>query len=834
MPNHRMTSGISASAGMLRSICSVVSSRASAAFQVPVSRPSTRPRPPPSASAEKARTVLTATWWANSPERSSRQNAAATAAGSGRMRADSRPLREASSQATRMAAGSSQGVRRRRIASAGRHGLGRVIVGHHLAERAGQCRGTELLAHIQRQQREHQLGEAVGFIKVRVATQDEVLQPERGVCLDAVRHLLRVAHQRRAGAAAHQAHAGPEVGRNLQAVAHIGLVEAAAVQLGHAALADRVHALEAGLRRADGGFVQLGQQLARGAPGLVLGLAHDDMQPDAVAQRAPVCGGALAHVGQLLGHLLGRLAPGQIGVHLRRRQLVGRRRGAAEEHRRIGAVDRRIQDLAGLDAQMLAFEVEGLAVVRAGQQLAPDPDELGGLLVACRVVEELAVAGQLFGIAAGDQVDQQPTARQPVQRGGHAGALRRRHQAGAQRDEEFQLACRVDQAGRNHPGVFAAAAGGQQHALVAQAVGGDRDLLEVGMVGHARAARAAEVAAVAVGGNEPEDLHGGLGLAEGGGHGIQHADGPGDEAELGEGVGHLLLLLDEGAGQRAHRRRAAALHHPVDRGQRQGGEVGIALHRVAAVGLGAGVGVGQGLEQGLHQRGLAAQGRGGEVEGVVARQPAAGGQRAQLATDLGGGEVGVPDGPGVHRAAFDGRTRFGWGEVDGLDVGPCQAGAAQGLHGQEVGAAALLQRDAFAFQGRQGFQRRIGLDQHRRAVGLGRLGAHIDHVLAGGLGEHRRRIAGGTEVHAAQSQGLEQLRAGGEFGPAHLGAGQALLQQAIALQQREVKRALLETDAQALGRRVHGTGQCRSAGRHQPVAPLHAATPRHAGRARPR
>src|SRR5258705_8100566 len=52
---------------------------------------------------------------------------------------------------------------------------------------------------------------------------------------------------------------------------------------------------------------------------------------------------------------------------------------------------------------------------------------------------------------------------------------------------------------------------------------------------------------------------------------------------------------------------------------------------------------------------LAAQRRGGEVEGVVARQPAAGGQRAQLATDLGGGEVGVPDGPGVHRAAFDGR-----------------------------------------------------------------------------------------------------------------------------------------------------------------------------------
>jgi hypothetical protein len=49
MPNHRITSGISASAGMLRTICSVVSSSVSAVRKVPVSSPSSRPRPPPMA-----------------------------------------------------------------------------------------------------------------------------------------------------------------------------------------------------------------------------------------------------------------------------------------------------------------------------------------------------------------------------------------------------------------------------------------------------------------------------------------------------------------------------------------------------------------------------------------------------------------------------------------------------------------------------------------------------------------------------------------------------------------------------------------------------------------
>ncbi len=114
MPNHRITSGISASGGTLRTICSEVSSKVSAVLNVPVSRPSTRPRPPPMARPASARPVLIATSCASSPDFSRFQNAVATANGSGRMRDDSQPEREAISQPTITAIGTSQGARPRR------------------------------------------------------------------------------------------------------------------------------------------------------------------------------------------------------------------------------------------------------------------------------------------------------------------------------------------------------------------------------------------------------------------------------------------------------------------------------------------------------------------------------------------------------------------------------------------------------------------------------------------------------------------------------------------------------------------------------------------------
>lgn len=113
MPNHRITSGIIASAGMLRIIWMVESSATSAAFDSPVarpSRPSTRPPPPPIAKPTSARQVLTLTLAHMSPDSISDQAARTTASGSGSTRVDSAPSRAASSQATIRPIGTSQGA----------------------------------------------------------------------------------------------------------------------------------------------------------------------------------------------------------------------------------------------------------------------------------------------------------------------------------------------------------------------------------------------------------------------------------------------------------------------------------------------------------------------------------------------------------------------------------------------------------------------------------------------------------------------------------------------------------------------------------------------------
>src|SRR6218665_1192921 len=109
MPNHRITSGISASAGMLRIICSVESSSVSADLKVPVSRPSSRPRPPPMAKPTSARQVLVATCRQISPETVSAQKAFTTAHGSGSTRVESQPACEDPCQAASTNTGKSQG-----------------------------------------------------------------------------------------------------------------------------------------------------------------------------------------------------------------------------------------------------------------------------------------------------------------------------------------------------------------------------------------------------------------------------------------------------------------------------------------------------------------------------------------------------------------------------------------------------------------------------------------------------------------------------------------------------------------------------------------------------
>ena len=239
---------------------------------------------------------------------------------------------------------------------------------------------------------------------------------------------LGIADQRRAGAAAHQADAGPEIGADLE------LVAAAAVQLRHALLADRIHPREDLLRRGDRLVGDVLDQLVGRLPGFRIGLAHDDVQADAERELSPARRSGGLHPVDLLGDLRRRLAPGQVLVDGVGGDVDAGIRRAAEIERRPRRLHRREQQAAVLDADMLALDIDGLA----GQQVAVDVEELARHLVALVMRQEDAVALVLDRVAAGDDVDQQPPVRHPVERRGHARGDAGRLQAGPHRHQKAQ------------------------------------------------------------------------------------------------------------------------------------------------------------------------------------------------------------------------------------------------------------------------------------------------------------------------------------------------------------------------------------------------------------
>jgi len=219
-------------------------------------------------------------------------------------------------------------------------------------------------------------------------------------------------------------------------------------------------------------------------------------------------GRAGTHVGDLGRHGVGRFAPGQVHVQLLGRQFMRGLGRAAEVQRRIGLLHRRVDHLAALGHQLFAFEGVALGVVAVFQDAAPDAQVIGRDGVALVVADEHAVAFQLAGIAASHHIDQQPPFGQAIERGGHARRELRRADTRPDGHQELQAARGADKAGGHHPGVFARPAGGQQHTVITQRIGRHRDLAEVVVAGRARALAGAEIARIAVGGDEPEDVHG--------------------------------------------------------------------------------------------------------------------------------------------------------------------------------------------------------------------------------------------------------------------------------------------------------------------------------------
>ena len=98
MPNHRMTSGISARCGTLRTICSVVSVSFAESCDRPLASPKAKPMLPPIRKPIEARQNETQMLRISSPDSSSFQPASATSLGAGNTRTGTKPVTLATCQ----------------------------------------------------------------------------------------------------------------------------------------------------------------------------------------------------------------------------------------------------------------------------------------------------------------------------------------------------------------------------------------------------------------------------------------------------------------------------------------------------------------------------------------------------------------------------------------------------------------------------------------------------------------------------------------------------------------------------------------------------------------
>lgn len=212
----------------------------------------------------------------------------------------------------------------------------------------------------------------------------------------------------------------------------------------------------------------------------------------------------------------------------------------------------------------------------------------------------------------------------------------------------------------------------------------------------------------------------------------------GNQLQLGEGVGDLLLRLDHRRGDQL-RAVALALHrgkgdvggqpeqrrdllgHLLRVGPRPVADLADLVHQLVE-----------------HLRMPLRVSPGGEVELVVVDQLATIHQDPRGQLLLGGGLVGVPDHPGVDAVALEGGAGVGRRQVDGLDVAVLQAGLLEGADQQVMHVGALVQGDFPALQLGHRPNRRVLRQEDRLAGRRRRFVGHVEQVGAGGLGEYRR------------------------------------------------------------------------------------------------
>jgi hypothetical protein len=175
-------------------------------------------------------------------------------------------------------------------------------------------------------------------------------------------------------------------------------------------------------------------QFIGGLPRFRIGFAHDHVQANAKRQLSPARGRSRLHPVDFLGDQCRRLTPGQVLVDGVDGDVDAGIRRSAEIERRPRRLHRLEQQPAVLDADVLAFDIDGLA----REQVAIDVEKLARHLIALVMRQKDAIALVLDGIAAGHDIDQQTPVRHPVERRGHARGDAGRLQPGPHRHQITQ------------------------------------------------------------------------------------------------------------------------------------------------------------------------------------------------------------------------------------------------------------------------------------------------------------------------------------------------------------------------------------------------------------
>ena len=146
---------------------------------------------------------------------------------------------------------------------------------------------------------------------------------------------------------------------------------------------------EALLRLADRIVVEMADQSLGRLPCFIIGFAHDEVQTNAEAHLAAAFAGSFAHLGDLLGNLCRRLAPGQVLVDTADGEIDAGIRRAAEIERRARVLHR-----GKAEARIGRLDVFAVEACRSlFQQFLEDGEELFGMGIALVMLEMDAIAG---------------------------------------------------------------------------------------------------------------------------------------------------------------------------------------------------------------------------------------------------------------------------------------------------------------------------------------------------------------------------------------------------------------------------------------------------------